>query len=50
MGLVPPCYGPATVEKIAANAVMAGCKPEYLEVLLPVGRAACDERFNLHGV
>ena len=50
VGLVPPCYGPATIEKIAANAVMAGCKPEYMEVLLPVVRAACDERFNLHGV
>ena len=50
VGLVPPCYGAATVEKIAANAVMAGCKPEYMEVLLPVVRAACDERFNLHGV
>ena len=50
VGLVPPCYGAATIEKIAANAVMAGCKPEYLEVLIPVVRAACDERFNLHGV
>ncbi|MEE8147334.1 MAG: TlpA disulfide reductase family protein [Longimicrobiales bacterium] len=50
VGLVPPCYGPATIEKIAANGVMAGCKPEYMEVLIPVVRAACDERFNLHGV
>ena len=50
VGLVPPCYGSATIEKIAANAVMAGCKPEYMEVLIPVIRAACDERFNLHGV
>jgi peroxiredoxin len=50
VGLVPPCYGAATIEKIAANAVMAGCKPEYMEVLIPVIRAACDERFNLHGV
>ena len=50
VGLVPPCFGPATIEKIAANAVMAGCKPEYMEVLIPVVRAACDECFNLHGV
>ena len=50
IGLVPPCYGAATVEKIAANAAMAGCKPAYMEVLIPVVRAACDERFNLHGV
>ena len=50
IGLVPPCYGVATVEKVAVNAVMAGCRPEYLEVLLPMIRAVCDERFNLHGV
>jgi hypothetical protein len=47
---VPPFYGEATVEKIAANAVMAGCAPEMMRVLLPLLRAACDERFNLHGV
>lgn len=47
---VPPFYGEATVEKIAANAVMAGCAPEMMRVLLPLLSAACDERFNLHGV
>jgi peroxiredoxin len=47
---VPPFYGEATVEKIAANAVMAGCVPEIMRVLLPLVRAACDERFNIHGV
>ncbi|HKQ80035.1 MAG TPA: TlpA disulfide reductase family protein [Blastocatellia bacterium] len=47
---VPPNYGMATVEKIAANAVMAGCRPEMMRVLIPLIRAACDERFNIHGV
>jgi hypothetical protein len=47
---IPPMYGEATVEKIAANAVMAGCVPEMMRVLLPLVRAACDERFNIHGV
>ena len=47
---VPPCYGEATVDKIAANAVMAGCKPEMMRVLVPLVRAVCDERFNIHGV
>jgi hypothetical protein len=47
---VPPCYGEATVEKIAANAVMAGCRPEIMRVPLPLVRAVCDERFNAHGV
>ena len=47
---VPPCFGPATVEKIAANAVMAGCAPEMMRVLVPLTRAVCDERFNAHGL
>jgi thiol-disulfide isomerase/thioredoxin len=50
VGRIPPCYGEATVEKIAANAVMAGCLPEMMRVLIPLVRAACDERFNAHGV
>ncbi len=47
---IPPCYGEATVEKIAANGVMAGCVPEMMRVLIPLARAAADERFNAHGV
>lgn len=47
---IPPFYGEATVEKIAANAVMAGCGPPMMRVLLPLVRAVCDERFNIHGV
>ncbi|HUE85762.1 MAG TPA: TlpA disulfide reductase family protein [Vicinamibacterales bacterium] len=50
IGRIPPNYGAATVEKIAANAVMAGCPPGMMRVLVPLVRAACDERFNLHGV
>jgi hypothetical protein len=46
---VPPNLGKATVEKIAVNAVMAGCRPEYLPVVLAVVEAACDPVFNLHG-
>lgn len=47
---IPPCFGEATVEKIAANAVMAGCVPAMMRVLIPLTRAVCDERFNAHGV
>jgi hypothetical protein len=50
IGMIPPCYGEATIEKIAANAVMAGCEPQMMEVLLPLVRAVCDERLNIHGV
>ena len=49
VALVPPNYGRATVEKLAVNAVMAGCRPEYFAVVLAVVEAACDPAFNLHG-
>ena len=47
---VPPNLAPATVEKVAINAVMAGCRPEYLPVVLAAVEAACTNEFNLHGV
>src|SRR5215470_3342646 len=50
IALVPPNFGRATVEKIAINAVMAGCKPEYVPVVLAAVEAMCDEAFDLHGV
>src|SRR5216684_4295701 len=50
VALVPPNYGRATVEKIAINAVMAGCRPEYLPVVIAAVEAMCDEAFDLHGV
>jgi peroxiredoxin len=50
VALVPPNYAAANVEKIAANAVMAGCEPAMMRVLVPLIRAVCDERFNIHGV
>jgi len=43
VGLVPPCYGAATIEKIAANAVMAGCLPEYMPVIVTSLQAMMDE-------
>jgi hypothetical protein len=38
------------VEKVAVNAVMAGCLPEYLPVVLAALEAACADDFALHGV
>ena len=40
---------PLTAEKIAINAVMAGCRPDYMPVVVAVLRAMCQERFNMHG-
>jgi hypothetical protein len=50
VGLMPPDLLPCTVEKVAINAVMAGCKPEYMPVLLAALDAALDEDFGLHGL
>src|SRR6266446_4391097 len=50
LGLVPPALAAATVEKIAINAVMAGCKPEYLPVVLAAVEAVLEETFAMHGV
>lgn len=47
---MPPNMGDATVEKIAINAVMAGCKPEYLPVVIAAVEAVCTDEFNIHGV
>lgn len=47
---IPPNNSPCTLEKAAINAVMAGCKPEYLPVVLAAVEAACTEEFCLHGV
>ncbi|MCP1335488.1 hypothetical protein [Futiania mangrovi] len=50
LGAVEPLKGLATVEKVAANAVMAGCKPAYFPVVLAAVDALLDPEFNLNGV
>lgn len=50
VAVVPPNMAPATVEKIAINAVMAGCRPEYLPVVIAALEAVCTDEFNMHGV
>ncbi|MCC6533219.1 MAG: hypothetical protein IT531_11765 [Burkholderiales bacterium] len=45
-----PGFGAATVERIAINAVLAGCLAEYLPVLIAAVEALADPRFNLQGV
>mgnify|MGYP001456770456 FL=1 len=48
--IVPPDLVECTVEKVAINAVMAGCRPEYLPVVLAAVEAACTDEFNMHGL
>jgi hypothetical protein len=50
IGKIPPYLGTCTVEKAAINAVLAGCKPEYLPVVLAALEAALEPVFTLHGV
>jgi hypothetical protein len=50
IGRIPPKGGRATVEKIAINAVLAGCKPEYLPVVIAAVEALLDDRCNIRGV
>lgn len=50
LGALEPMSGEATLEKIAVNAVMAGCRPEYFPVVVAAVRALADPAFNLRGV
>ncbi len=47
---MPPDLVECTVEKVAINAVLAGCKPEYLPVVITAVEAACTDEFNIHGL
>ena len=47
---LPPGFGEATVERIAINAVMAGCDPEYLPVLIAATDAVAQAQFNIQGI
>ena len=46
---IPPLRGKATVEKIAVNAVMAGCLPTHLPVVIAGVEALLSPRFWLEG-
>jgi len=50
IGVIPPLNGLATIEKLAANAVMAGCLPEYFPLVLAAVRGMLQPGFNLDGV
>jgi hypothetical protein len=48
IGKIPVRYAPLTVEKVAINAVMAGCRPEYLPVLITGMEAMLEDSFGLY--
>ncbi len=47
---IPPNWGAATVERLAINAVMAGCLPEYLPVIVAAVSALSDPAFNCYAI
>ncbi len=47
---LPPRWGEATPLRLAANAVMAGCRPEYFPIFMLALEAMCEEPFNLYGI
>ena len=50
IGLIPPDLTECTIEKIAINAVLAGCKPEYLPIVVTAVEAALQDEFCMHGL
>jgi hypothetical protein len=49
LGEVPPALGEATLERVAACAVLAGCRPECFPVVVAAVEAMLDPAFNLNG-
>ena len=47
---IAPRYGEATPVRLAANAVMAGCRPEYFPLFMLAIETLCEEPFNLYGI
>ena len=50
IAVLPPNLAPLTVEKVAINAVLAGCKPEYFPVVLAAVDVVVDPSFGIHAV
>lgn len=50
LGQVPPLFGELTVRAVAWYAVLAGCRPPALPVMVAAVRAALEPGFNLLGI
>jgi hypothetical protein len=49
VGIEPVRRRHITAEKVAIAAVMAGCLPEYMPVVVAIVKAMCEPQFGLHG-
>jgi hypothetical protein len=47
LGLLRPEFWQVTIEQVAINAVMAGCKPEYLPVLLAIVKGYIEHEVEM---
>ena len=50
LGVIQPRNARVTLEKLAINAVMAGCQPDYFPVVVAAVEAVLQEEFNVAGV
>jgi hypothetical protein len=50
LGQLPPRLANVTVRDVAINAVLAGCKPEYMPVVVAAARAMCERSFDTFGI
>ena len=50
IGVLSPRQGEATVEAVAVNAVLAGCEPRHLPILLAAVEGVAQPAFNLDGI
>ena len=50
LGVIAPRHAAVTIEAIAINAVMAGCEPRYLPVIIAAVEAMLDPEHNLTGL
>ncbi|MFB6346258.1 MAG: hypothetical protein ABEK50_10870 [bacterium] len=49
LGTIPERRRRITAEKVAINAVMAGCEPEHFPVVIAAVQAILDPRYSIHG-
>jgi hypothetical protein len=50
LGMMPPLWRQATLEKLSVNAVMAGCDRRAFPIIVAAVEAMLDRAFNLYGV
>ena len=50
IGPIPPAMEVATVRSVAVHALMAGCRPEYLPVVIAATEMMLRDEFNVNGV